>query len=55
MVYFDVSSHSTNVQIISIMVDEDTTLKDRTIFSPERIAEPLEVCLKSTYISYQSE
>ena len=29
------------------------TLEDRTILSPERITELLDVCLRSTYFSYQ--
>ena len=54
----DVSSLFTNVPIdeaISLIrrrLREDETLGDRTILSPEWVAELLEMCLKSTYLSY---
>ena len=35
------------------MLKRDETLEDRTILSPERITELLDVCLRSTYFSYQ--
>ena len=40
------------ISVIRERLREDETLGDRTILSPERIAELLEMCLKSTYFSY---
>ena len=58
LVSFDVSSLFTNVPVdeaISVICErfrEDETLGDRTILSPERVAELVEMCLKSTYFSH---
>ena len=58
LVSFDISSLFTNVlvgvaiSIISERLREDKTLGDRTILSPERLAELLEMCLKSTCFSH---
>ena len=41
--------------VIHRMLYEDTTLEDRANLSPDRSAELLEVCWRSTYFSYQSE
>ena len=58
LVSFDVSSLFTNVPVgeaVSIIhkrLMEDETLGDRTSLSPERIADLLEMCLRSTYFSF---
>ena len=59
LVSFDVSSLFINVLIdeaIWIICDRlwnDETLSDRTTLSPDRVAELLEVCLRSTYFCYK--
>ena len=58
LVSFDVSSLLTDVPVgeaLSIIRErlmEDETLGDRTSLSPERIADLLEMCLRSTYFSF---
>ena len=58
LVSFDVCSLFTNVpvdeavKVIHRKVKQDKTVKDRTILSPDRRVELLEVCLRSTYFSY---
>ena len=58
LVSFDVSSLFTNVPVdeaisfIHRRLGKDRTLGDRIILSLERVAELLEMCLKSTYFSY---
>ena len=58
LVSFDVSSLFTNVPVgeaVSIIrerLKEDGTLGDRTTLLPERIADLLEMCLRSTYFSF---
>ena len=41
------------VQIIQDRLRKDETLCDRTTLSPDRVAELLEVCLRSTYFCYK--
>ena len=59
LVSFDVSSLFTNVpideavQIIQDRLRKDEILCDRTTLSPDRVAELLEVCLRSTYFCYK--
>ena len=58
LVSFDVSSLFTNVpvdeavRVIHDRLQNDVTLCDRTTLSPDRVAELLEVCLRSTYFCY---
>ena len=58
LVSFDVSSLFTNVPVgeaVSVIYErlrEDETLEDRTSLSPERIADLLEMRLRSTYFSF---
>ena len=59
LVSFDVSSLFTNVPVdkavlvIRDMLQNDRTLSDRTTLSPNRVAELVEVCLRSTYYSHE--
>ena len=61
MVSFDVSSLFTNVpigEVVDIITDrleEDDSLVDRTPLSPEEVAELLQLCLRSTYFSFNGE
>ena len=61
LVSFDVSSLFTNVPVdeaVHVICDrlwKDEALADRTTLSPDRIADLLEMCLKSTYFSYGGE
>ena len=61
LVSFDVVFLCTNVPIkeavdtIRERLQKDVSLEMRTPLSPERIAELLELCLMSTYFSYNSE
>ena len=61
MVSFDVSSLFTNVpigeaiDIIRDRLEEDDNLEDRTPLSPHRVAELLQLCLRSTYFSFNGE
>ena len=61
LVSFDVTSLFTNVpigeavEIIRDRLREDEDLVERTPLSPDRIAELLGLCLKSTYFSYSGE
>ena len=41
------------VQVIRDRLQNDRTLSDRTTLSPDRVAELLKVCLKSTYFSHE--
>ena len=58
LVSFDVTSFFTNVsideevQVIRDKLQGDEALVDRTTLSPDRVAELLEACLRSTYFSY---
>ena len=55
---FDVSSLFTNipineaVQVIQVKLEQDDTLTNRTTLSPNKVAELLKVCLRSTHFSY---
>ena len=61
LVSFDVSSLFTNVpideavQVIRDRLRGDETLMNRTTLSPDRVAELLEACLRSTYFCYGGE
>ena len=58
LVSFDMSSLFTNVpvdeavQVIRDRLQQDEMLADRTTLSPDKVADLLEMCLKSTYFSY---
>ena len=58
LVSFDVTSFFTNVsidEVVQVICDKlqgDETLVHRTTLSPDRVAELLEACLRSTYFSY---
>ena len=58
LIRFDVTSLFTNVSIdeaVQVIYDKlqgDKTLVDRATHSPDRVAELLEACLRSTYFSY---
>ena len=58
LVSFDVSSLFTNVPIgeevhvIQAKLREDDSLDERTPLMPDRVAELLDMCLRSTYFSY---
>ena len=41
------------VEVIHDMLRKDATLEERTPLLPDRIAELLETCLRSTYFSYR--
>ena len=57
LVTFDVASLFTNVptdeavHVICGRLFDDKTLDERTSFSPDRVAELLERCLRTTYFS----
>ena len=59
LVSFDVSTLFTNAPVdkavwgICDKLRDDQTLRGRTTFSPDRVAELLETCLRSTYFSYE--
>ena len=61
LVIFDVSSLFTNVPIVEAVdvihsrLREDEELDERTPLPPDRIAELLGLCLRSTYFSYCGE
>ena len=61
MASYDVLSLFTNVpvdesvHIIRSKLQDDETLEDRTPLSPNRVAELLELCQKSTYFSYSGD
>ena len=58
---FDVTALFTNVpvdeaiRVIGNKLQDDETLEDRIPLSPERVTELLELCLRSTYFSYDGD
>ena len=61
IVSFDISSLFTNVPIVEAVdiirdrLKEDDSLEYRTPLSHQRVAELLELCLRSTYFSFNGE
>ena len=61
LVSFDMISLFTNIpideaaQVIRDKLQGDEMLADRTTLSPDRVAELLEACLRSTYFSYRGD
>ena len=61
LVSFDMSSLFTNVpigeavQVIRAKPRDDDSLTERTPLSPDRVAELLDLCLRSTYFSFGGE
>ena len=53
LVRFDISFLFTNVPVGKAVSVICKRLRDRTFLSPEQLAELLEMCLKSTYFSYE--
>ena len=43
------------IDIIRERLEEDDSLEDRTPLSPHRVAELLQLCLRSTYFSFNGE
>ena len=58
LVSFDVTSFFTIEEAVGVIRDElreDEDLVERTPLSPDRVAELLSLCLKSTYFSFGGE
>ena len=43
------------LDIIKDLLEQDTTLHDRTVLSVQNIIEPLGICLHNTYFSFQNK
>ena len=43
------------VQVIQQRLTQDDTLASRTTLSPDKVAELLDICLRSTYFSYDGD